>query len=107
MVVIKDEPSVEEAVQLLEQHGAVRYSDRYSYRTFRSPDTLRAVCLMSLERGEGAMISCLDEDTPSYETVWLSVKKEIVERKKRDAREWIQKHPEEVRAMMKRMGYKE
>jgi len=104
MIVIKDENSIDEALVLLEQEGAVRYSDRYEFRTIRSPKVLRVKCAGVLESSEGALIGSLCEELPSYDSVWPKVKAELAEARKKEAREWIKAHPEEAQQMKKRMG---
>ncbi len=104
MIVVKDESSLEEALSLLESEGAVRYSDKYEYRTHRSAETLRAKLTNVLSMGEGVLIGTLGEDLPSYDAVWPRIKAELAEEQKRQARQWIKDHKPEANAMKKRMG---
>lgn len=104
MVIVKDDATIDEALALLEQHGTVHYSDHYEYRTLSSPATLSAKCHEAIGRDEIALIAPLGEELPVYDALWPQVRAEIAAERKKRAREWIKAHPNEIKAMMKRMG---
>jgi len=104
MIIVKDEDSVEEAVVLTEREGVVHFSVHYEYRLLKNPAIVRAKSVAALERGEIALVASIDEELPSYDAVWPRVKKELAEERLRRTKEWARAHPNEVKAMKKRMG---
>lgn len=107
MIIVKDDDTLDEALALLEQHGTVHYSDHFEYRTLSSPATLSAKCHEAIGRDEIALVAPLGEELPVYDALWPQVRSEIAAKRKRLAREWIRAHPQEMKGMMKRLGYED
>lgn len=107
MIIVKDDDTLEQAVQLAQQES-VRYSDRYQFRTISSPETLRTLCNEAFGRSEIALVASLDEELPDYKATWRAYKAERREQKKqedKEMRQWIREHPTEIKEMMRRMRH--
>jgi hypothetical protein len=106
MIIVKNEDTLEQAVELLQKLDVVRYSDCYSYRKVSQPDSLKTLCTEALKRNEIALVAAVDEELPVYQRVWADVRVQIREERKRhdkEIRAWVRTHKAEVQTMMRSM----
>jgi hypothetical protein len=106
MIIVKNEDTLEQAVELLQKLDVVRYSDCYSYRKVAQPDLLKTLCTEALGRSEIALVAAVDEELPVYQRVWADVRVQIREERKRhdkEIRAWVRTHKAEVQTMMRSM----
>jgi len=112
-MIVKDEESIDEALQILETSPeGVRYDDRYSYLVVASPMRLARLCSEALGRGEIAIVvpRSREHEREEYDASLIKVRKERIEEERRRFKEWLKAHPEvakasaaEVPGIMKRM----
>lgn len=105
MILVHDEDTLEQAVQLVQQ-DAVSYSDRYQFRTVTTPEMLRTLVAAAFERNEIMLVGESGEGLPDYKTTWRAYKAEQREKRKQDDKEmraWIRAHPKEIKEMMRGM----
>ena len=106
-IVVKDDNSLSDALDLLSSKGQVRYSDRYEFRTIDNSAALTNKCREALGREEIAIVAPVEESMPEYRVLAKQVDVERREAKKAEekkARQWIHEHPEGIAAMRKKLG---
>ena len=94
-MIIQDEGSLEEALQLVEM-GPVRYSDRYSWTVMSSSGTLEKQATAALNRGEIAIVAPVGQEK-TMEEYDPTVRKVLAQRKREEmkkVRAWVAQHPE-------------
>jgi len=94
-LIIQDEGSLEEALQLVEM-GPVRYSDRYSWTVMSTSGALKKSGMAALERGEIAIVAPVGQEK-TMEEYNPTVRKVLAQRKRdemKKVRAWVSEHPE-------------
>jgi len=93
-MIVNDEETLEEALQMIQAEGKVRYIDQFSYIIITTPETLEYQCQHALERGDIAVVHPLGAEGESYTLALARVKKQRAGEEKRKIREWVREHPE-------------
>ena len=113
-MIVHDEETLEQVLQMARAEGAVRYSDAYAYTVITTPETLEYQCTKALERGDIAIVHPLDVEGEDYTQALAKVKKQRIIDEKKRIREWVKEHPEiaeapaeEIPKIVRRMRKKE
>ena len=95
-MIVKDEESIEQALQMLAAEGTVRYSDQYSYIIITTPETLEYQCQRALARDDIAIVvpRGRESEMEDHTQALTRVKKQRAEEEKKKIREWVKEHPE-------------
>jgi len=93
-MIVHNEETLEEALQMVRAEGSVRYSDRYAYIIITSPETLEYLSRKALRRGDVAVVHPLGAEGESHTQALAKVKKQRVAEEKKKIREWVKEHPE-------------
>ena len=93
-MIVNDEETIEEALQMIQAEGQVRYSDKYVYVIITTPETLEYQCRKALERGDIAIVHPLGTEGENCTQALAKVKKQRAAEEKKRIREWVREHPE-------------
>jgi len=111
-MIVRDEESIEQALQTLSVEGAVRYSDAFSYIIITTSETLEAQCRSALARNDVAIVVPRGQESEmeDYARTLTIVRKQRAVEEKREIRGWVKEHPElfsvpaeEIPRIVKRM----
>ena len=97
-MIIKDEETLERALQMISAEGAVRYSDEHAYVIITTPETLELQARKALARNSIAVIAPRgqEHEMEDYSTHVRIVRRERIEEEKKDIKRWFREHPEDV-----------
>ena len=95
-MVVRNEETLEEALQMIRASGPVRYSDRYVYIIVTHSETLEDLCRKALARDDIAIVvpHGREREMENYTQALTRVKRQRVAEEKRRIREWVKEHPE-------------
>jgi len=104
-VIVHDDETIEEALQMLESTGCVRYSDRYNYITIEVPGRLESCSRSAITRNEIAIVvPCGHEhEMENYDANLRRIRERRIEEEKKRVKEWIVEHPEAVEKFKKKL----
>ena len=99
-MIVHDEETLEEALQLLESQGPLHYSDEYAYIIITTPETLELQCRRAFGRNDIAVVVPRGEESAmeDYTKMRVIIRKRRSEEEKRRVREWVKEHPEIAKA---------
>ena len=97
-MIVHDDETLDQALQMIESLGTVRYSDHYAYVVVTTPGSLEKLCRSALERGDIAIVVPREQEHEMEEhaKVLLRVQKVRTEEEKRKIKEWVREHPKQV-----------
>ena len=104
-MVVKDEPTLHEALQMLESQGPVRYSDQYAFIVITTLETLELQCRRALDRNDIAIVVPRghEREMEDYSQNLSKIRKQRAEEEKERIKEWIKEHPDAVEKFKKRL----
>ena len=107
-MIVHNEETLVEALQMIESQGAVRYSDEYAYIIITTPETLELQCRRALARNSIAIVVPRghESEMEDHTTNLRVIKKRRAMEEKKMIKEWVREHPEVV-AKFKKMEKKE
>ena len=97
-MIVHNEETLNQALQMLESQGSVRYSDEFAYVIITTPGTLEMQCRRAFERNSIAIVVPLGQERimEAHSEVLKAVRKRRVEEEKKRMQKWVREHPEEV-----------
>ena len=103
-MIIKDEETLERALQMIHAEGVVRYSDEHAYVIISTPETLEHQARKALARNSIAIIAPRgqEHEMEDYSTHVRVIRRERVEEEKKNIKEWVREHPEVVEQFEKK-----
>ena len=104
-MIVKDEETLEGALQLLGSEGPVRYNDQYAYIIITTPETLELQCRRALARNDIAVVVSRgrEQEMEEYSPNLRRIRKERAEEEKKKIKEWAEEHPKAVERVKERM----
>jgi len=104
-VIVHDESTLNEALQVLESQGPVRYSDQYAYVIVTTPETLEMLSRRAFDRNDVVVVAPRGQESGMEDQakVRVTIRKQRAEEEKRKIREWVKEHPEQVEKFERRM----
>ena len=102
-MIIHDEETLNEALQLLESSGPLRYSDEYAYVVVVTPETLESQCRRAFDRNDIVVVVPLGSESgmEDHAGARLSIRRRRAEDEKKAMKTWIREHPEVVEKIKK------
>ena len=97
-MIVKNEETLGEALQMLESGGPTRYSDEYSYIIIATPETLELQCRRAFARNSFAIVVPLGQEHEMEVHAGLlpSIREERRCEELRRTKAWVREHPEIV-----------
>jgi len=104
-MIVHDESTLDEALQMLESQGPVCYSDQYALVTVTTPETLEMLCRRAFDRNDIAIVAPRgkEHEMEVHSRVLPRIRKERAEEEKRRIKEWVREHPDEVAKFERKM----
>ena len=104
-MIVKDEETLVQVLQLIEASGPVRYSDEYAYVIITTPETLELQCRRAFGRNDIAVVvPCGSEsEMEDYARARSRIRKQRAEDEKKRIKEWVREHPEVAEKIEKKM----
>lgn len=104
-MIVHDEDTIEEALQMLSAEGSVRYSDEYAYIIINQPRVLEDFCGKALRRNSIAVVVPLghESEMEDYARNVGRVREQRAEEEKRKIKAWVKEHPEAVERVGRKM----
>ena len=102
-MIVHDESTLQEALQLLESRGLVRYSDEYAYIIITTPGTLELLCRRAFNRNDIAIVVPRGEEQTmeDHSRERPGVRRRRARDEKKAIRAWVREHPEQVQKIEK------
>ena len=97
-MIVHNEETLHEALQLLESNGPVRYSDEYAYIIITTPETLELQARRAFDRNDVAVVVSRgqEREMEDHAKARPSIRKQRAEDEKRRIKAWVREHPEVV-----------
>ena len=104
-MIVHDEETLEEALQMVGTEGSVRYSDQYAFVIVTAPETLEMLCRRAFDHNDIAIVvpRGQEHEMEVHSTELPKVRRWRAEEEKRKIKEWVREHPEQVEKFERRL----
>ena len=104
-MIVHDESTLDEALQMLESQGPVCYSDQYAFVIVTTPETLEMLCRRAFDRNDIVIVAPRgqEQEMEHHATELPRIRKRRAEEEKRKIKVWVREHPGEVAKFERKM----